>query len=66
MKSVSIGALGSLTFTRRTATVMISAPEASSAAAFCAKSLYLPVPTISRDRKVRPATVQLSSSTVAA
>ena len=60
MKSVSIGAFGSLTFTRRTATVTISAPDASSAAAFCAKSLYLPVPTISREVKVRPATVQVS------
>ena len=45
-------------FTRRTATVTISAPDASTAAAFCAKSLYLPVPTISRELKVRPATVQ--------
>ena len=47
--------------TRRTATVTISAPDASTAAAFWAKSLYLPVPTISREVKVRPATVQLSS-----
>ena len=31
-------------------------------AAFCAKSRYLPVPTISRERNVLPATVQLSSS----
>ena len=30
------------------------------AAAFWAKSLYLPVPTISREVKVRPATVQVS------
>ena len=65
MKSVSIGAFGSLTLTRRTATVTISAPDASTAAAFCAKSLYLPVPTISRERKVRPATVQVSSSIAA-
>src|SRR5687767_5608575 len=50
--------------TRRTATVTISAPDASTAAAFWAKSLYLPVPTISRDLKVRPATVQLSSDIV--
>jgi hypothetical protein len=35
--------------TRRTATVTIWAPDASTAAAFCSKSLYLPVPTISRD-----------------
>ena len=61
MKSVSIGAVGSETFTRRTATVTISAPDASTAAAFCSKSLYLPVPTISRERNVRPATVQVSS-----
>src|SRR3954468_24838231 len=47
--------------TRRTATVTICAPEASTAAAFCAKSLYLPVPTISRDEKARPATCQVSS-----
>ena len=38
-------------FTRRTATVTISAPDASTAAAFCAKFLYLPVPTISRERE---------------
>ena len=41
-------------FTRRTATVTISAPEASTAAAFSSKLLYLPVPTISRELKVRP------------
>jgi len=44
--------------------VTISAPDASSAAAFSAKSLYLPVPTISRDEKVRPATVQVSLAAV--
>ena len=49
--------------TRRTATVTISAPDASTAAAFSSKLLYLPVPTISREVKVRPATVQLSAST---
>ncbi len=48
-------------FTRRTATVTISAPEASTAAAFSSKLLYLPVPTISREAKVRPATVQVSA-----
>src|SRR4028119_1254149 len=48
--------------TRRTATVTISAPDASRAAAFCSNDLYLPVPTIRRERNVRPATVQLSSS----
>jgi hypothetical protein len=47
--------------TRRTATVTISAPEASTAAAFCSKLLYLPVPTISRDAKLCPATDQPSS-----
>src|SRR3954462_977923 len=46
---------------RRTATVTISAPEASTAAAFCSKLLYLPVPTISREVKVRPATLQGSA-----
>ena len=45
----------------RTATVTISAPDASTAAAFSSKLLYLPVPTISRDVKVRPATVQVSA-----
>ena len=48
-------------FTRRTATVTISAPEASTAAAFSSKLLYLPVPTIRREVKVRPATVQVSA-----
>ena len=46
--------------TRRTATVTISAPDASTAAAFCSKLLYLPVPTISREVKVLPATLQVS------
>ena len=50
--------------TRRTATVTISAPDASTAAAFCSKLLYLPVPTMSRDWKVRPATDQLSSPAI--
>jgi hypothetical protein len=36
MKSASIGWLGSDRFTRRRATVTISAPAASAAAAFCA------------------------------
>src|SRR5688500_1434171 len=52
-------------FTRRTATVTISAPDASRAAAFSSKLLYLPVPTISREVKVRPATVQLSAISAA-
>ena len=38
-------------FTRRTATVTISAPDASTAAAFSSRLLYLPVPTISRERE---------------
>src|SRR5262245_54109981 len=60
MKSLSIGWLGSEILTRRTATVTISAPDASTAAAFSSRLLYLPVPTISRELKVRPATVQVS------
>src|SRR3982750_3901108 len=60
MKSVSRGWLGSEMLTRRTATVTISAPDAATAAAFSSRLLYLPVPTISRDVNVRPATVQLS------
>jgi hypothetical protein len=40
--------------------VIISAPDATKAAAFCSKSLYFPVPTMRREVKVRPATVQLS------
>ena len=58
---------GSVTLTRRTATVTISAPEATMASRVSAKSLYLPVPTIRRERKRRPATSKVSSSrTVAA
>src|SRR5271157_3143520 len=41
-------------FVRRIATVTISAPEASIAARVAAKSLYLPVPTSSRERYARP------------
>src|SRR5690606_28221246 len=48
-------------FTRRTATVTISAPLASIARRVSAKSLYLPVPTISRERNVRPPRVKVSS-----
>src|SRR5436309_14096220 len=40
---------------RRTATVTISAPLASMARAVSCPDLYLPVPTISRERKPRPA-----------
>src|SRR6478736_9275292 len=63
MKSVSIGWLGSAMLTRRTATVTISAPDASTAAAFSSRLLYLPVPTMSRELKARPATVQVSACT---
>src|SRR6185295_14440747 len=46
--------------TRRTATVIISAPEASCAWTMTAGDEYLPVPTMSRDRKVLPAMTKLS------
>src|SRR5688572_23973082 len=52
-------------FTRRTATVTISAPDASTAAALCSKLLYLPVPTMSREVNRRPATSQPSSISAA-
>src|SRR5262245_12992117 len=52
--------------TRRTATVTISAPEASTAAAFCSKLLYFPVPTMRREVKRRPATSQPSCPSAAA
>ena len=42
-------------FTRRTATVTMSAPDASCAACMIACDGYLPVPTIRREEKVRPA-----------
>src|SRR6185503_3713820 len=41
--------------TRRTATVTMSAPDASCARAMIACELYFPVPMISRDENVRPA-----------
>ena len=47
--------LRSLRFTRRTATVTMSAPEASCAACMTWCVGYLPVPTISRERNSRPA-----------
>jgi len=56
-----MGWLGSDTLTRRTATVTISAPLASMAARVSSKSLYLPVPTSSREVKRRPATSKVSS-----
>src|SRR5689334_10641307 len=42
-------------FTRRTATVTMSAPEASCACAMIGCDEYLPVPTIRREANVRPA-----------
>ena len=42
-------------FTRRTATVTMSAPDAACAWAMTAFEGYLPVPTIRRDANVRPA-----------
>ena len=50
--------------TRRTATVTISAPEASMAARVCGPSLYFPVPTIRRDLNERPAMTRGSIETV--
>ena len=64
--AMELGCDGSEMLTRRTATVTISAPLASTAAAFSAKSLYLPVPTISREVKLRPATVHVSFVSVTA
>jgi hypothetical protein len=46
--------------TRRTATVIISAPEASCAWTMTAGDEYLPVPTISRDVNVLSAMVKIS------
>src|ERR1700688_894234 len=45
----------SVRLTRRTATVTMSAPEAAWARAISWKLRYLPVPTIRRDLKARPA-----------
>src|SRR5688572_20057225 len=42
-------------FTRLVATVTMSAPDAACACAITAWEGYLPVPTMSRDRNVRPA-----------
>ena len=44
----------SVRFTRRTATVTISASDSSSASFMSGNVAYLPVPTIRRDRNVRP------------
>src|SRR5512147_2844611 len=50
----------SVMFTRRTATVTISAPAASMARRVSSKSLYFPVPTISRERYALPPISKLS------
>src|SRR2546425_6222064 len=49
--------------TRRTATVTISAPDASIARVIVSLSGYLPVPTMSRDWNVRPPMVRSVSRT---
>src|SRR5277367_978502 len=54
MKSSRFSLPRSVIFTRRTATVTISAPLSSTAAFVSAKSRYLPVPTISRDLNLLP------------
>src|SRR4051812_6088804 len=55
MKSIRDWPLRSARFTRRTATVTMSAPEAACAWAITACDEYLPVPTMRREAKVRPA-----------
>src|SRR5262245_18655366 len=47
-------------FTRLTATVIMSAPEASCARTMTDGDEYLPVPTMSRDEKERPAITSVS------
>ena len=54
MKSSSDSLLRSR-LTRRTATVTISAPLAAMARAVSGPDLYLPVPTMSRERNCLPA-----------
>ena len=51
-------------FTRRTATVTMSAPDASWPARITACDGYLPVPTMSRDANVRPAMTNGVSVTI--
>ena len=48
-------------FTRRTATVIISAPEASCALTMTVGDEYLPVPTMSREENVLSAIVKRST-----
>src|SRR4029453_10957413 len=52
---------GSVMLTRRTATVMISAPAASVARRVSSNERYLPLPTMSRERYSRPATTKGST-----
>src|SRR3990172_520286 len=54
----------SVRLTRRTATVTISAPEASCACTISCGVRYFPVPTISRERKRRPAITSASWTAV--
>src|SRR5579859_7085950 len=60
MKSRRDSLVLSVRLTRRTATVTISAPEAAWARAISWKLRYLPVPTIRRDLKARPAITRSS------
>ena len=60
IKSVNIGFFLSKIFTRLTATVTISAPEALMAFAVSEKFLYFPVPTISLDLSDLLATLKIS------
>src|SRR5262245_64971001 len=60
MKSSSDGCERSVTLTRRTATVIISAPLRSKAAAISSLSRYFPVPMIRRELNSRPAMMSLS------
>ena len=64
-KSSSDSCVRSVRFTRRTATVTISAPEASSASRIRGKVAYLPVPTIRRERNGRPPKTKGSVSAAA-
>src|SRR5689334_3226759 len=61
MKSSRFSFERSVILTRRTATVTTSAPDTSIALRVSAKSLYLPVPTQSRDLNSRPAIINRSS-----
>src|SRR5262245_10823285 len=60
MKSSSDGCERSVMFTRRTATVIISAPLRLNAATISSLSRYFPVPMIRRELNSRPAIMSLS------